>query len=98
MSEILDSAQTSISRGRNRPVDKMFRASDQDQRSLPPSLDHRMPADDLARFIAELVDQHMDLVAIRAADTEGRGVPPCDPRPMMRILLYGHTIGVHSSR
>ena len=57
-----------------------------------------MPADQLARFIAELVDEHMDLVPVRVAYTEGGGVPPCDPRPMMRILLYGYTIGVRSSR
>ena len=90
MSKIVDSAQTRISRGRNRPVDKMFRVSDPRQGSLPPSRDHRMPAERLARFIAELVDEHMDLVHC--------GVPPCDSRPMMRILLYGYMIGVRSSR
>jgi resuscitation-promoting factor RpfB len=98
MSKILDSAQTRIPRGRNRPVDKTFRVSGPNQGSLPPSLDHRMPADRLARFIAELVDEHMDLVPVRAAYTEVRGVLPCDPRLMMRILLYGYAIGVRSSR
>src|SRR6201997_5075213 len=85
-SKISDSAQTRISRGRNRPVDKTFRVSDPDQGSLPPSLDHCLPADHLARFIAELVDEHTDLV-LRAAHTDG--VPPRDSRLMVRILLYG---------
>jgi uncharacterized protein YabE (DUF348 family)/transposase len=77
-------------------VDKTFRLSDPDRGSLPPSLDHCLPADHLARFIAELVDEHMDLVRIRAAYTDC--VLPCDPRLMVRILLYGYTIGVRSSR
>ena len=65
---------------------------------LPPSLDDWLPAEHLARFIAELVDEHLDLSRIRAAYTEGRGGPPYDPRLMVRILLYGYTIGVRSSR
>ena len=65
---------------------------------LPPSLDDWLPALHLARFIAELVDEHLDLSRIRAAYTEGRGGPPYDPRLMVRILLYGYSIGVRSSR
>ena len=65
---------------------------------LPPSLDDWLAAEHLARFIAELVDEHLDLSRIRAAYTEGRGGPPYDPRLMVRILLYGYTIGVRSSR
>jgi uncharacterized protein YabE (DUF348 family)/transposase len=65
---------------------------------LPPSLNDWLPAEHLARFIAELVDEHVDLVRIRAAHTKGRGAPPDDPRPMVRVLLYGYTIGVRSSR
>jgi transposase len=45
-----------------------------------------------------LVDEHLDLVRIRAGYTEGRGAPTCDPRLMLRILLYGYIIGVRSSR
>jgi resuscitation-promoting factor RpfB len=65
---------------------------------LPPSLDDRLPAERLARLIAELVDEHLDLLPIRAAYTGGRAAPPCDPRLMVRILLYGYTTGVRSSR
>lgn len=81
------------------PVDKAFRsfAPDQDL-LLPPSLDDWLPAGHLARFVAELVDEHLDLSRIRAAYTEGRGAPPYDPRLMVRLLLYGYTTGVRSSR
>src|ERR1700694_225390 len=97
--ELLDRAQTRISGGRSRPADKRFRVFDPDQGLLlPPSLDDWLPAEHLARFIAELVDEHVDLVRIRAAYTEGRGAPPDDPRPMVRILLYGYITGVRSSR
>ena len=65
---------------------------------LPPSLDDWLPAERLARFIAELVDEHLDLVPIRAAYTGGAPRRPCDPRLMVRILLYGYTTGVRSSR
>ena len=82
------------------PVDKTFRAFDPGQGLLllPPSLDDWLPAEHVARFIAELVDEHLDLSRIRAAYTEGRGGPPYDPRLMVRILLHGYTIGVRSSR
>lgn len=80
-------------------MDKTFRAFDPGQDLLlPPSLDDWLPADHLARFIADLVDEHVDLSRIHAAYTEGRGAPPYDPRLMVRILLYGYTTGVRSSR
>lgn len=80
-------------------MDKTFRVFDPDQGLLlPPSLDDWLPAEHLARFIAELVDEHLDLSRIRADYTESRGAPPYDPRLMVRILLYGYTIGVRSSR
>jgi transposase len=80
-------------------VDKTFRAFAPDQGLLlPPSLDDWLPAEHLARFIAELVDEHLDLSRIHAAYTEVRGGPPYDPRLMVRILLYGYTTGVRSSR
>jgi resuscitation-promoting factor RpfB len=80
-------------------VDKTFRVFDPDQGlMLPPSLDDWLPAEHLARFIAELVDEHLDLVRIQAAYTKRRGAPPHDPRLMVRILLYGYITGVRSSR
>jgi transposase len=81
------------------PVDKTFRPYNPDQvLLLPPSLDDWLPAEHLARFVAELVDEHLDLSRIRAAYTEGRGAPPFDPRLMVRLLIYGYTTGVRSSR
>jgi resuscitation-promoting factor RpfB len=57
----------------------------------------RLPANHVARLVAELVDEHLDLVRIRGADDEARGGPPYDPR-LMAILLYAYTTGVCSSR
>ena len=80
-------------------MDKTFRLFAPNQGLLlPPSLDEWLPAEHLARFIAELVDEHLDLSRIHFAYTEGRGGPPYDPRLMVRIVLYGYTIGVRSSR
>ncbi|WP_412458506.1 transposase, partial [Mycolicibacterium mucogenicum] len=81
------------------PVDKTFRRFDPDQGLLlPPSLDDWLPTEHLARFVAELVDEYLDLSRILGAYTEVRGGPPYDPRLMVRILLYGYTTGVRSSR
>ena len=76
------------------PVDKTFRAFTPDQGFLlPPSLDEWLPAEHLARFVAELVDEHLDLSRILAGYTEGRGAPPYDPQLMVRVLIYGYTTG-----
>ena len=58
---------------------------------LPPSLDEWLPQDHLARFVAELVDEVLDLGPILASYTEKRGFPPYDPRLMVRLLIYGYT-------
>lgn len=80
-------------------VVKKFRRFDPDQILLmPPSLDEWLPQDHLARFVAELVDEVLDLSAIYADYTEVRGFPPYDPRLMVRLLIYGYTTGVRSSR
>lgn len=81
------------------PVDKTFRVFQPDQMLLvPPSLDEWLPQDHVARFIAELVDEHLDLSGFYAGYTEGRGAPPFNPRLMVRVLLLGYTSGVRSSR
>ncbi len=49
----------SISAGPKVPVDKTFRPFNPDQvLLLPASLDDWLPAEHLARFVAELVDEH----------------------------------------
>ena len=78
---------------------KTFRAFDPGQGLLlPPSLDDWLPADHLARFVADLVDEHLDLSRIYVSYQEGRGAPPYDPRLMVRLLIFGYTTGVRSSR
>ena len=85
--------------GRAVAVDKQFRAFDPHQvLLLPPSLDDWLPEDHLARFVADLVDEVLDLGPILADYTEKRGYPPYDPRLMLRLLIYGYTTGVRSSR
>jgi hypothetical protein len=54
-------------------VDKRFRAFNPHQvLLLPPSLDDWLPEDHLARFVADLVDQTLDLTPMLDAYTEKR--------------------------
>jgi transposase len=78
---------------------KTFRRFEPDQILLmPPSLDEWLPEGHLARFVAELVDEVLDLGPILATYKEARGYPPYDPRLMVRLLVYGYSVGVRSSR
>lgn len=80
-------------------VDKAFRSYDQDQAFLmPPSLRDWLPAGHLAHFVSELVDEVLDLAPFLASYTEARGFPPYHPRLMLKLLLYGYTTGIRSSR
>lgn len=65
---------------------------------LPPSLDDWLPEDHEARFISEVVDDLLDLSAIYGSYETGDGAPPYDPRLMLKLLRYGYSIGVTSSR
>jgi transposase len=81
------------------PVAKTFRPYDPHQiLLLPPSLDEWLPERHLARFVSELVEEALDLSAIRAAYVEERGYPPYDPRLMLKLLIYGYCTGQRSSR
>lgn len=81
------------------PVAKTFRRFDPDQQFLlPPSLDEWLPAGHMARFVAQVIDEHLDLSRFMAVHTEKRGAPPYDPRAMLRIIVYGYAVGVRSSR
>jgi transposase len=78
---------------------KTFRRFDTEQVLLmPPSLDEWLDEEHLARFIADLVDECLDLSGIYSSYSERRGGPPYDPRLMLRILLFGYCTGVRSSR
>jgi transposase len=80
-------------------VGKVFRDYQPGQTMLlPPSLDEWLPAEHLARFVDELVEQHLDLGPFYAAHTNPKGFPPFDPRMMLKLLLYGYLTGWRSSR
>lgn len=77
-----------------------FRACTLDQPYLmPPSLQDWLPADHLARFIAEVCEQ-LDLSAILAAyqRRDGRGAEAYHPLLLTRLLLYAYCVGKPSSR
>jgi hypothetical protein len=77
--------------GRPAAVDKTFHPHQ--VLLLSSSLDDWLPEDHLARFVADLVDEVLDLFPILAGYTEKRGYPPYDPRLMVRLLIYGCTKG-----
>ena len=75
MSEVAlgQSADTHFGRPKSRGGQD-FRVLVSGQGSSPPSLNDWLPAEHPARLIAELVDEHVDLVPIRAAyDAERAG-------------------------
>lgn len=81
------------------PVNKTFRVYDQDQPMLlPPDLRDWLAADHPARMVDDLVEHGLDLSAIYAGYTEVRGAPPYDPRLMLKILIFGYSHGITSSR
>lgn len=78
---------------------KTFRRYDPAQSLLmPPSLDDWLPDDHTARFVAETVDELLDLTAVYVSYVEASGAPPFDPKMMLKLLLYGYSTGVTSSR
>ncbi len=80
-------------------MEKTFRVYHQDQSFLmPPSLRDWPPGDHVALFVSELVEEVLDLSPFLASYTEARGFPPYHPRLMLKVLLYGYTTGVRSSR
>jgi transposase len=76
-----------------------FLACDRDQAFLlPPDLRDWLPADHLAWFILDVVDQldlHPFLAAYRA---DGHGRAAYAPRMLLAVLLYAYCTGIRSSR
>jgi transposase len=65
---------------------------------LPPSLRDWLPENHLAYFVSDVVDQ-LDLSAIESYyEREDRGQPPYHPTMMTKILIYGYSVGIFSSR
>jgi transposase len=76
-----------------------FLACDRDQAFLlPPDVRDWLPADHLAWFVLDVVDQldlHPFLAAYRA---DGHGRAAYEPRMLLAVLLYAYCTGVRSSR
>ncbi|MDQ5851522.1 MAG: transposase [Chloroflexota bacterium] len=76
-----------------------FRACDRDQAYLlPPDVRDWLPADHLAWFILDVVDQ-LDLQPfLRCYRANGHGHPAYHPKALLGVLLYAYAVGVRSSR
>jgi transposase len=76
-----------------------FLACDRDQAFLPPpDLRDWLPADHLAWFILDVVDQ-LDLGPFLAAyRADGHGRAAYDPQMLLGVLLYAYCTGIRSSR
>jgi transposase len=66
---------------------------------FPPSLQDWLPEGHLARFVADVTDE-LDLSTIYAEyeRNNGRGLSAYHPLLLTRLLLYGYSIGITSSR
>jgi len=80
-------------------VSKTFRPYEPAQTFLmPASMRDWLPADHLAYFISDVVEQ-LDLsVIMQRYRGEERGYPPYHPVMMVKVLLYAYCVGVPSSR
>lgn len=81
-------------------MSKRFRVCDLNQPFLlPPSLQDWLPQEHLARFLADVTNE-LDLSDIYAEyeRNDGRGLSAYHPLLLTRLLLYGYSIGVTSSR
>ena len=80
-------------------MSKTFRRYEPDQMLLMPvALQEWLPADHLAYFIPDVVDQ-VDLKEILSRyEGEERGYPPYHPVMMVKVLVYAYCVGAPSSR
>ena len=76
-----------------------FLPCDRDQGLLlPPDMREWLPADHLAWFVLDVVDQ-LDLGPFLGAyRADGHGRAAYEPRMLLAVLLYGYCTGVRSSR
>jgi transposase len=63
---------------------------------MPPSLDDKIPQDHLARYISKVVDQ-LNLKEIEDGYSD-LGCHAYHPRMLLKVILYGYSIGIRSSR
>ena len=74
-----------------------FRAVDRDTAYLlPPSVDEWLPADHLARFVVEIVEQ-LDFSGL-TRQYRGAGSEAYHPQMLAALLIYGYATGSYSSR
>jgi transposase len=80
-------------------MSKSYRPYDPDQMMLmPPSIKEWLPAEHLAHFVSDVVE-NLDLTGITSVyEREERGYPPYHPVMMTKVLVYGYCVGVSSSR
>ena len=81
-------------------MSKQFRRCDLNQSLLlPPSLQDWLPEGHWARFVADVVET-LDLAAIygKYEEGDGRRLAVYDPQMMVRLLIFGDSRGVASSR
>lgn len=76
-----------------------YRSGDRDQRTLlPPSVEDYVPSDAPVRAYDAMVEA-MDLSAMGfALDRNKVGNPQYDPCAMLKLLVYGYSYGIRSSR
>lgn len=80
-------------------MSKTFRSWRLDEALMfPPSVHDFVPEDHLAPFVRSLVCESLDLSEVLSAYSSPYGQPPYDPWMMTALLLYGHAVGVYSSR
>jgi transposase len=63
---------------------------------MPPSLDDKIRQDHLARYISKVVDQ-LNLKEIEDGYSD-LGCHAYHPRMLLKVILYGYSIGIRSSR
>jgi hypothetical protein len=65
---------------------------------LAPDLQDWLGAGHPARWVDDLVEHGLGLSGVYADYTDVRGGPPYDPRLMLKVLIYGCSHGITSSR
>jgi transposase len=63
---------------------------------MPPSLEEKVPQEHLARYISKVVDE-LDTDKIEESYSE-LGCHAYHPKMLIKLLLYGYSIGIRSSR
>jgi transposase len=74
-----------------------FKAYRQNQIMLmPPRLDDKIPQEHLARYIDKVIDQ-LDIKEIEDSYSD-LGCPAYHPQMLLKVILYGYSTGIRSSR